>query len=371
MSSSTALVGSLMRRGMDAAASKKGSPDAYQMPLWGILLIGTTVVLFVAASTMIEYTFGRLIPALLMIESPPEAIRFEPLATEDDDSSPKKTTPEIEGVKPTPITASFRSSIRLLKSKGGFRARFRGISIFIVNVVVMQWLAQFLSILPFVGFFIAPVIAAVICTPLSLAWTHIVISEPSPKTWLRRLPPMKTWRKVALPTALAAVAEQVSVLIPLYLILGSNLHQSPEQIARMTPHEVSMLSLKLLGFSALSLVFFVVLVIPANVTLTRVQASLLSDAEETIVPFDRSFNGKVVPEIVGGTGVVGIFDAWTTFDWSARLRLFKAYAKVFVMEFALSLLFFTTLAVQLATIISKEDWKKIKKGAKNGGVQFM
>jgi hypothetical protein len=40
---------------------------------------------------------------------------------------------------------------------------------------------------------------------------------------------------------------------------------------------------------------------PADVTLTRVQASLLPDIEETIVPFDQTFCEKVVPEVIGGS----------------------------------------------------------------------
>ena len=39
---------------------------------------------------------------------------------------------------------------------------------------------------------------------------------------------------------------------------------------------------------------------------------MLPDEDEAIVPFDRSFGGKVVPAILGGSGKLSIRDAWKT-----------------------------------------------------------
>lgn len=220
--------------------------------------------------------------------------------------------------------------------------------------MLVQWIASILTFIPFVPRGVAGVIAAVICAQFSLAWTQIVISEPSPKTWFRRLPSAKTWRKVAIPTAVLAVAEQIAVLVPLYLAMVAGLTKDPKVIAHLSPHEQTMMSLKGLGIFALGVVLSFLLVIPANVTLTRVQASLLPDTEETIVPFDRSFGGKVIPEIVGGSGVIGMLDAWKTFDWSSRVRLVKAYAKVFAIQTAVTILFTICLFSQLFIIVGKD-----------------
>jgi len=291
-----------------------------------------------------------LIPTLLMIESPSEALTFEPLATEDPDSSIKGPEPNL---KPQPITASFRKSVRHLHSIGGPTARFRGFWIYVVRAMTIQWIAGLISFM--MPRSMANVVAVVACAQLSLAWTHIVSSEPSPKTWYKRLPPAKTWRIVALPTAILALCEQAAVFVPFYIAYASGMTENP---AGLTPHQKSMLGVKALFLSLLGLALAFLLVIPANVTLTRVQASLLPDSDETIVPFDRSFGGKVVPEIVGGSGV-GLRDAWATFDWASRVRLIKAYAKVFAMQTAVSILFFTCLLIQLFAIVGKDLSKLI------------
>jgi hypothetical protein len=294
-----------------------------------------------------------------MVESP-EAIVFEPLTTEDPDSPINKTTdPELLVVEQKPITSSFRTTIRHLRSKGGFRARFRGISVFVVWVFLVQWVSGMLGI--FLPFLLAPVVANVLCAQLALAWTHIVISDPNPKPWFRRVPSIKTWKKVAGPTAVLSVAEQAAIVLPAYLTATFNLIGNPDDIANTTPAERWIMALKGFSVFAVSIVLACLVVIPANVTLTRVQASLLPDEVESVVPFDRSFGGKVIPEIVGGSGVIGMLDAWKTFDWNARVRLVKTYAKVFAMEFAIGMLVFVTLVAQITLIVGK-DLKKIFPG---------
>jgi hypothetical protein len=292
-----------------------------------------------------------------MIESPPESIVFEPLPTDDTDATLNKNiNPEAQAVKPKPTTASFRATLRLLQQKGGFRARFRGFSVFLVNQIAISWVAQFMSMLPFVPRSAGSVVAAVLCAQLSIAWTHIVISEPSPKMWFRRLPSTKTWKKVAVPTAVLAIAEQVTVLIPVYLGLMSGIGdklQTPDQVANIDSRQAWIITLKGLGLGVLAIVLGFLLVIPANVTLTRVQASLLADSEETIVPFDRSFNGKVIPEIVGGSGAINMLDAWKTFDWAARIRLIKAYFKVFLMQLAVGAVFFSIAIFEVVLVLGK------------------
>lgn len=295
-----------------------------------------------------------------MIESPQEAILFEPLATEDPDSIIKD--PEHAQVKTKPITASFRSTIRLLQSVGGFRARFRGLAIYIVSGFAVNSVGGILSVFPLFSFIPRPfwnAVATVLCATLSLTWTHIVISEPSPKTWFRRLPALRMWKKVAAPTAVLAITQQLAVYLPIYLAIVTGFtDQKPEDIAHMTGGQRTAMAFKGIGIFIFGLVLAFLIVIPANVTLTRVQASLLSDAEETIVPFDRSFGGKVIPEIVGGPGVIGMLDAWKTFDWASRIRLIKTYVKVFAMQVAVTALFSLVLVAQIFMIVGS-DWSKL------------
>jgi len=322
--------------------------------------LAATAIFFFVIMFTISYTFGRVLITLVMIESPQEAITFEPLPTEDPDSTINKD-PEEVAARPPYITSSFRRTARHLKSVGGFSARFRGLSVYVVNAILISWIASMLIYIPFVPRGVAGVIAAVVCAQFPLAWTHIVISEPSPKTWFRRFPSPKLWRKVAVPTAVFAVAQQISVLLPLYLADLAGITQDAKAVGRLSPREQTIMSLKGFGIFGLSVLLSFLLVLPANVTLTRVQASLLPETDETIVPFDRSFGGKVIPEIVGGSGVVSMLDAWKTFDWSSRIRLIKAYAKVYALSLLVGVMFGLVLLGEMF-LIGGKNWSKLLPG---------
>jgi hypothetical protein len=235
------------------------------------------------------------------------------------------------------------------------------LGVFVVNAIVVQWIANMLIFIPFVPRGVAAVIGAVIMALLPLTWTHIVISEPSPKFWFRRIPSLKMWRKVAVPTAVLAVAEQITALVPLKLAIIAGLTKDARYTAQLSPHDQTMLALAGFGIAALSITLSFLFVLPASVTLTRVQASLLPDTEETIVPFDRSFGGKVIPEIVGGSGVLSMLDAWKSFDWSSRMRLIKAYVKVYALTFVTTMVFTLCLVGEMF-LIAGTDWASVLPG---------
>lgn len=156
-------------------------------------------------------------------------------------------------------------------------------------------------------------------------------------------------------------------MIPVYLAMISGIGeklQTPDAINEIDGRQAWIITLKGFGIGVLALVLGFLLVVPADVTLTRVQASLLADSEETIVPFDRSFNGKVIPEIVGGSGVIGMLDAWKTFDWNSRVRLVKAYLKVFLMELAVGAVFFAIAIFEVVLVLGKS--KKVTDGEPEG-----
>jgi hypothetical protein len=81
--------------------------------------------------------------------------------------------------------------------------------------------------------------------------------------------------------------------------------------------------------------FFFLVCVPARAVYIRVAASMLPEEDIPIVPFDRTFGGKVKAETVGGSRKLGLVDAWTTFDWASRIRYFKVILKALAIEFAL------------------------------------
>ena len=295
-----------------------------------------------------------------MVESPTAAI-YEPLRSEHPDApvcdrKDGTTEPELIVVNKKPITTSLCNSMRHLKQRGGRLARFRGLSIFVVYHFVVFRAAELLAFATPIPLAVATVLSSVLFARLRTAWVHIVISEPSSKYWFRRLPTWKSWKKVALPTAILVICQQITIALPagLSVAFGLARFSDPQQFADMSDSERKLLLVK--GFAVLLLGIFcaVAIVVPAQVTLTRVQASLISEEDETIVPFDRSFGGRVVPEIVGGSGVIGILDAWKTFDWNSRVRLLKLYGKVMLIQFAVTFTMVLVIFSQFYFLMGEE-----------------
>lgn len=295
-----------------------------------------------------------------MVESPTAAM-YEPIRSEHPDApvgdrKDGTTEPELIVVNKKPITASLCNSIRNLKQRGGRLARFRGISIFVVYHFVMIRVAELLAYATPVPLAVTTVLSAVLFARLRTTWVHIVISEPSPKYWFRRLPGWKSWKKVALPTAILVICQQITIALPaaLSVVFGLARFSDPQQFVDMSNSERKELLAKAFAVVLLAIFCAVAIVIPAQVTLTRVQASLISEEDETIVPFDRSFGGRVVPEIIGGSGVIGILDAWKTFDWNSRVRLLKLYGKVMLIQIAIVFAMTLVVFTQLYFLMGKE-----------------
>ena len=81
---------------------------------------------------------------------------------------------------------------------------------------------------------------------------------------------------------------------------------------------------------------------------------MLPEEDESIVPFDRTFAGKVKPEILGGSGAVSMLNAWKTFDRSARIRLMKLYLKVFLVSVFTTVMFIMVLVGEVRLIMGDE-----------------
>ncbi|CAL5868647.1 uncharacterized protein PFLUO_LOCUS2874 [Penicillium psychrofluorescens] len=95
--------------------------------------------------------------------------------------------------------------------------------------------------------------------------------------------------------------------------------------------------------------------VPARGIFTRVAASMLPEEDGPIVPFDRFFGGKVKPETTGGSGRLGLMDAWTTFKWAARFRYVKTILKSLAIEVALGVVGILLVMGELALIAPRSQ----------------
>ncbi|KIW66287.1 hypothetical protein PV04_08484 [Phialophora macrospora] len=362
----------IVRRGMEYAHHGMLSASAIEQPNDGdstkvspiaalvFLLTGLALVLTLFS---VGYTYGHLLPVLCMVESP-ETEAYVPVGTFEPTEPPaySATTPapkptngqpedpdldaegdaEILLVRNKPITASIRATVQHLRARAGFLSRFRGLSMFLAWNMLCGFLISLIANV-FLGNRLGVAFAAIVAeTALAtwhMAWVHIVISEPSEKRWYKRIPSIRTWPKIAPAVALWATTNQVVSILPM-LVCGSfgslNRMRDPEyEPGRKDLYAVG--GQGMLGFT-LMVILFVLLQIPATVTLVRVAASMLPEEDETIVPFDRTFGGKTTPAIVGGQGKIGLVEAWRSFPWASRMRLIKLMIKVVLIFMACWLL---------------------------------
>jgi hypothetical protein len=269
--------------------------------------------------------------------------------------------PELQTITYKPITSSLRSTVLHLRSRAGYWSRFRGLSLFLCWASARSVIISLVVSVPFMrspaGIAIAAIITEVALSRWELTWYHIVISEPSPKKWWQRLPSFKSraWAKIAPAVALRSLTTQITYGFPMLLCrsFGTMKHlQDPA----FHPGKKDMYAIFGQSLIVLFLTFalFVLLEIPATVTAVRVAASMLPEEYETIVPFDRSFGGKVMPAIVGGAGKIGMLEAWKSFTWPSRIRLLKLVVKVFAIIVAVWLSFSMVLIAEAHLLLGDQ-----------------
>ncbi|KAH0541463.1 hypothetical protein FGG08_004072 [Glutinoglossum americanum] len=360
---------SLVKRGFVTVAQAPPNDESHsaQEMIAKALILGTFVA-YIFASVLsirlqISYVYGQVIATLAIVEDPTVTAYITVDSGSDDPDAPlsefnkdgndrKIAEPELHLVRNRPITSSFRVTLRHLRARDGWTGPLRGAALRVVYCFLVAAAAGLMSYFPRP---VGGIIALVLFSRLDLAWNNIVISEGSSQYWFRRLPALRTWFKVLPAASLSAVADHLAVLLPTQLARMNGLKDLVDKVGRAPPADdaerraiVHALCRYGLAVVVVGLAVFILIQIPATVTLARVQASLLPDSEESIVPFDRSFGGKVVPEIIGGSGVVGMLDAWRSFGWSSRVRLLKLYAKVWAIQISLLVLFAVIFSAEVA-----------------------
>lgn len=338
-----------MRRGVPT--SSPGADAAKQASVFGVLVILGTITLFLFSILVISYTYGQVVATLAAVEDPQPA-DYEPIDdgnTKDSGKNPHEN--DLPLVPHVPITAKLRTATKHLKARGGKLAVFRGAGIYLVWLICRTFLTSL-----FFGHGASPVrlglaqiFAEVALANVETAWVHVVISEPTAKPWWRRVPGFKTWKAVAPAVAVKAIASKLSFILPMTLGVTFGVFRITDNSVATFPTDnpqgkgVVIGSLSML---VLSLALTFLIEIPATVTMVRVAASVLPADVQTIVPFDRTFNGKMLPSIVSGTTAISLLDAWKTFSWQSRVRYVKLMVKVLCLTTALVMGFASVIVAE-------------------------
>ncbi|KAK1988556.1 ubiquitin carrier protein [Colletotrichum cereale] len=353
------LVGAIYKRAVEE------KPDQPSPPAWSIAVYIANFLVFVPLIVWTVYTLHQVYPIFAIVEdeNPPA---YDPVNLAEDDGiipsagpearadGPVPTNKSITGGRPTTVTSSLRSINRLLRTHGGWRANFRGFSVYLVQAIASSALfGLFSSFLPGILASLATLLVALSLVQLSTAWVHIVITPRSSQHFWQRLPSFKrAFDATARPVAAYWLSEQVATWIPIAIGWAIGMDLPNMQFGR--PSTVSQPQAsdawKSIVVTIISLAFQVTVVIPAHVVLVRVQASLLPEEANTIIPFDRSFEGKVEPRVVGGKGYATMDDAWSGFSRAAWKRLVILYAKIFAATLAVFVLITAVLIPQIILI---------------------
>jgi len=294
--------------------------------------------------------------ALAMVEAP-EVVVPAPWTDKKDDNS--EQAPRVRTNHERSITASLRRTIAHLYRVGGVPTLCRGIAVHVcsdIGMIVVAMPAYVLYKKAFdddLGLDLSTerdigqelghvawetavtIFAGVVFASMNTAWVHIVISQPTLRIWWRRLPPyLTTLRATFVPMVYQSVSGiLVNQFTPIVLkhVLGLG--------AKRITTDGTFSSRNIL----LTLIWLFVSIlnwlacVPVNVAVTRIQASLLPEEEETIVPFDRSFgtngsNGLRPGLLAESRGALSFREAWRSVTWSEMRRLFIFSAKILAVQ---------------------------------------
>ena len=289
-------------------------------------------------------------PTLAMVEDPnPPAYEAVPVNADPDAEAAALPS------QPKAITASLRAINRLLYSVAGFKANFRGFGAAFAIALAQAFVGFIFGSIPCVRW-IGALLTSLALVQLETAWVHIVISNPSKLWFHKRLPPFrKTFEATCLPIFVYWAAQSLSTKIPLLVADLLRLPIWDPSKGRSVPKYDQSVSWKGPVVALVGLAISLLLVIPAQVILVRVQASLLPPDEDAIVPFDRSFEGTVEPAIVGGKGYATWKDSFRTFTRASWIRLYVLYFKIFLVEMALWVLFVVVTVPEIIFLSKKSD----------------
>jgi hypothetical protein len=370
---------SIVRRGVEITHATLSNPPEGEHPkmprvsIWACVLVLVTVLGFCALLFAVQYCYCLVVGTLTMIESNQSDayVAVDTLRTNDDEdvinkppASEPLLEPEILLMKSTPITTSIRRTIKHLRANYGSLSPFRGLSLFICLCFARFFIIQFFSIIPFmenwIGFCIASILADLVLARWELTWIHIVISEPTQSKWWRRAPPLNSWIKIAPAVALKSVAGFVTKIVPVIVALNFGVLKRMQHPGfEPSRNDLNAACAQSFPILLLTIALAILIQLPATVILVRVAASMLPEENETVVPFDRSFGGKVTPAIIGGQGKIGMLEAWKSFDWSSRIRLVKLMAKIMVITLALWMLLIVVTIGEAHLIIGSKNMKAI------------
>ncbi|KAK3721692.1 hypothetical protein LTR37_002857 [Vermiconidia calcicola] len=376
------IVGHLVRRGMqhahqhftkeqyvnkleqDAKLYDDAGPEMELKPQEFLPVVITGLVALVMIWS-VDYVLGQVVSSLTMIESPSRTAVIdakpppytsnekEPLMAAEPDADV-----EVTIIEQKPITAKITTTIHHLQRIGGFSARWRGLGLaalyHFMHAIMTNLIAGLLGV-GLIGEAFASIFVSMGLARLHMAWTHKMIAYPSTQSWVRRLPARRDCKALLLPAVVYAAAQQATIVLPVLVAVALGVAEPQHgNIKHAMNHEdcskMVFLGLRFFAVPATYVLVGLAVLLPASVTLTRIEALLLPEGEETIVNFDKAaVMGDIDLTARGGCRALFV-QAWRSFDRSSRLRLIKLYAKMIVAQITIGLVAVHLMVAELYVI---------------------
>jgi hypothetical protein len=337
-----------------------------------IITLGITLIAFVIISAAFEYAVRFVATNLAIIENTEDTGRIA-LSSEEPDATLSKTAllddydveqklPVPDFVPSKPVTRKLRTTFQHLKAVGGFRARFRGARYAAFYQVALLFFTAIFNLIFSVfgplGMWMASTTAAILSCNIHAAWTHATIAAPSEKRFFQRFLSRAEATKLILPT----LRLHMTIGVMHASVVGSTYVAVAVFQNSKAPHWVSA-NLAFLPIAS-GILTALLLVIPSYIALIRTEASIMPEDMKAIVPFDRTFAGRLVED--ASTCPRRFFKsftvrgAWSQFSRDTYKRVLKMQVKFFWIMLGLTTLFGGIFAAE-AYVISggREELQKL------------
>lgn len=317
----------------------------------------------------LQYFLWEVVDVLTIVEAPQVTVPTRaPWSSEKE--NPNDEPPKVSIKQERQITSSLRTTTRHLHKTGGITAPLRGLACSLCTILAIgsflalsaalglvlenprtQWDTTITSrLVPDLREFAVETFAFLLFSPWLAACVHVVLTQPTLRIWYRRLPPfLPTLRATWRPLLLCQVADfAVWKVLPRPLRWAAGFYMASYEPAQgiFTSDNILRSLFWLIVHAA-----YLLTSLPLYIACVRVQASLLPEEEETIVPFDRTFgtsgaNGLRPGLLAEARGPLTLREAWGSVTWAEVRRVVVMRAKFVAVEVAVSALFCTVLGAE-------------------------
>ncbi|KAL7924340.1 hypothetical protein ACQKWADRAFT_286476 [Trichoderma austrokoningii] len=331
----------------------------YEVPWWARTVLLFDFVMFMPIIVILRYVLPYVYPAFAIIGDKEESVR--PDSLEPNDETTESPSASNHGQTDT---SSPSAIYYLLMKNGGILSNCRGLACALLQTVPTSlYIAYYGRFLWWHYHVVARLATSLLLVQFSTLWLHLVIAQPTDRGFETRIPPFKrtlkaTWLATILHWAAvefaagfpSMVASSMNIDWPSFHFFGpDNTYSFRLDMAAGD----AIFYLKCVAVIFASVVGSVFLVVPSQVVLMRIQASLLPMEDSTLVPFDRSFKGRVQPDLANDQDYATISDAWKSFSWAHWRGLVILSLKIIFISLSLIFLMIAVVVMQWFMIVTQ------------------